>query len=1004
MSDLKVRMVCSLLLFGVAALFVTARQTLTDHRPGRGQGTWKDVLAAYKAYDALVKQGKYAEALPHAQRITNIVRKLKGEKDPDYAQSLNNLALLYDRMGDYGNALPLYTQALQMRKKLLRDGHPDVGEAMNNLGLLYKHMGEYGKALPLLTQALKTYKKVPRADNPEVAMSLNNLATVYLHIGEYGKALPLLTQALKTYKKVHGAEHPQVAMSLYNLALLYEQMGDYGKALPLYRQALQMRKKLLGDEHPDVALNLYGLAGFYSDMGDYGKALPLCTQALRMRKKLLGDEHPDVAASLSFLAWLYTRMGEYGKALPLYIQAIEMAEKLLGDEHPDVALNLNNLGVLYQCMGEYGQALSLYTQVLEIWNKALGPEHPFVAMGLSNLAEVYAATGRAPEALGLMAQAHAITDKQVRMILGATAESTQLASIQQEGDYVDRLLSLVAAHLPRQTDAVQMAANALVRSKGLTLEALGRQRDVVALSPDASVRARFEELTQTRQQLARAAFAGPGGAGPAAYRKRLEELTAQQERLEADLARKSAEFALDRQTETANLAAVARALPAGSRLVEIARPRIFDFKATGKQPRWKPARYLAFVVEAGPDPKPALVDLGEAEPIERAVSELRKRMGDAGRDIQRLGHKAAEAAAQKPAKRLYELVFRPLEPALADARHVLICPEGQLSLVPFEALCDASGAYLVERCQFTYLAASRDVVGYAGQPQTSSRAAEPLIVSDPDFDLGCGRQLALARGLAGAEGLVRSGRSGALSQLQFERLPGTRDEGERIARVLAQGTAHPTTQRLVGADAIEAAVKAARAPRVLHLATHGFFLHDQEIEPSDDLMTRGLGGIAAGGHAARLGPGVKLENPLLRSGLALAGGNRWAEAARAGDVDDGLLTALEVTGMNLRGTELVVLSACDTGMGDVKVGEGVFGLRRAFIVAGARTLVTSLWKVPDAETVELMAGLYTGWLSGKSKSEAMRDTQLAMTKTLRERHGAAHPFLWAGFVLVGDWR
>ena len=210
----------------------------------------------------------------------------------------------------------------------------------------------------------------------------------------------------------------------------------------------------------------------------------------------------------------------------------------------------------------------------------------------------------------------------------------------------------------------------------------------------------------------------------------------------------------------------------------------------------------------------------------------------------------------------------------------------------------------------------------------------------------------------------------------------------------------------LGSAAIERVLKAARSPRILHIATHGFFLSDEERKPDEGLtrLSRGLAGMAGPPPVPMRPGGQKIENPLLRSGLALAGANRWAEAAKAGDVDDGLLTALEVSGLRLRGTELVVLSACDTGVGELKRGEGVFGLRRAFIAAGARTLVMSLWKVPDEETAELMEGFYRRWLSGQEKHAALRDTQLAMIAKLRERHGAAHPLFWAGFVLVGDWR
>jgi CHAT domain-containing protein len=298
----------------------------------------------------------------------------------------------------------------------------------------------------------------------------------------------------------------------------------------------------------------------------------------------------------------------------------------------------------------------------------------------------------------------------------------------------------------------------------------------------------------------------------------------------------------------------------------------------------------------------------------------------------------------------------------------------------------------VEEHALSYLVTGRELIRYAAAG--AAEGTGEAVLGYPDYHLAPLTQT--AEGPAGENSSSR--RSADLGVLSFNALPGTREEAERIGELLG-------TQPLVGAKATETALKGLQSPRVLHIATHGFFLEDQEREPvaATVLATEG-GPLGARGGPDLLGGGAKLENPLLRSGLALAGANRWQEAAAAGQSEDGLLTALEAAGLHLRGTELVVLSACETGLGEVRQGEGVFGLRRSFLQAGARTLLMSLWRVPDEETVELMEGFYGRWLPGMGKAEALRESQLALIRSLRERDGFAHPFFWAGFVLTGDWR
>jgi CHAT domain-containing protein len=490
---------------------------------------------------------------------------------------------------------------------------------------------------------------------------------------------------------------------------------------------------------------------------------------------------------------------------------------------------------------------------------------------------------------------------------------------------------------------------------------------------------RLRELTALRMQIAQKTLAGPGDGDPEAYRRLLAEWTAQRERLEADLARQIPEMNLEQRLQAADRQAVANALPRDTALVEFVRFDVFDFQAVpakGERP-WKEARYLAFVLPAGEPDRVQMLDLGEAAFIDRRIARFRAAITSESERRRDLGAVPSITVLRDPSAgiELRQAVFDPLLPVLDARQQLLLSPDGDLTRLPFEVLPTDDGQRLIDRYHLSYVAAGRDVLRFGALP--TGTPAAPLVVADPDFDLGGGT--AQPQAVAG-----RRSRDLDRAHLHFTALPGTRAEGQHLAQMLQ-------VQPWLAGAALEAKLKAQRSPRILHLATHGFFLEDQQYDPE---KTRWLSFM--GGDLNRLA-GSGLENPLLRSGLALAGANTWLKGQPCPPAaEDGLLTAEDVTGLDLLDTELVVLSACETGLGDVQIGEGVLGLRRSFVLAGAKTLVMSLWKVPDAQTQELMEDFYTRLLQGQPRAEALRAAQL----TMKARH--PEPRYWGAFICQGE--
>jgi len=390
-------------------------------------------------------------------------------------------------------------------------------------------------------------------------------------------------------------------------------------------------------------------------------------------------------------------------------------------------------------------------------------------------------------------------------------------------------------------------------------------------------------------------------------------------------------------------------------------PKLDDDSAYGE------SRYVAYVVRNQGEVR--WKDLGRVKEIDRAIDNFRKMLRDPQRQ-----------EVQRASRLLSDRVLQPVLTLVGNATHLLISPDGALNLIPFEALVDGQGHYVIERYSISYLTTGRDLLR-----MRIARASHsgPLIVADPLFGEPGGRQLADATYAKGPSLIAR--RSITIgedfSSVYFPPLPGTAQEARTIQSLF------PEARILTGQQATAAALKQVHAPRILHIATHGFFLED--AEPTELVQTKQGMKDNRGVHAS-----VRIENPLLRSGLALADANLSGSAH-----NNGILTALEASSLDLWGTKLVTLSACDTGVGEVKNGEGVYGLRRAFFLAGAETLVMSLWPVSDRFTREMMTAYYAGLKRGLGRSEALRQAKLGMLR----RQDRRHPFYWASFIQSGEW-
>lgn len=922
------------------------------------QGSIEEANALNQQVLDLYQQGRYEEAIPRAERALAIREKVLGPKHDDTASSLNNLAELYEAMGAYDKAEPLLQRALAIRERLRGPDHLDTALLLKNLAEFYRIVGNYPVAERLFLRALKIWEARDDKKQLKTATALNNLGLVHDAMGHYVQAEPLLQRALSIRERSLDPLDRQIASSLNNLALVYRHTGAYEKAEPLFRRAVNIYDRTLGVEHPSAAMARNNLAELYHASGLVAQAEQLYLQVLTTRRNVLGSGHPDTAQSLNNLADLFRINGAHEKAEPMYQEALTIWENAFGPDYPELAVVLNNLALLRHATGAYRQEEALYSRAAVINEKAFGTEHPTASTMRNNQAAANWSNGNYTAALSLLERTHMIEKKNATLFLLSGSERRKQAFLEQQRGGIFMNVSLSLA-MP-DSRAVVLGLNSVLHIKGRVLEAMSEGVGQLRLGIKNSDRVLFEQLTDIAQELSTLRYQKSGSLAQNVYRERFSTLSARKEQLESELSIRSAEFR--RQTVPANLKDVRVMLPPDGALVEFFYHRPFDPKAKDETVSFGKPRYVAYVLKR--EGEPVIEDVGEADRIEQLVQDFRTGLSN-----------PTSIYVKDIAKELYGRLLKPLEQHLGHVEHLLISPDGALNLIPFGALVDETGTYVATKMGITYLTSGRDLLRASA---ISVAKDDAVIFADPDYGHPSTQVAQIDRAVQPTRSLDLD-RGG----MTFTSLPGTAEEAKTLTALFRISEDH----LLMHANATEDRFKQLHGPRILHVATHGFFLKDNELPAA---------ALKQVGFSQDRDPVPLGENPLLRSGLALAGANQ----RRSGEKDDGILTAAEVAQMDLRGTQLVVLSACETGVGDVQNGEGVYGLRRALVLAGAETQVTSLWKVADEATKDLMVDYYQRLLKGEGRAEALRNAQLTMMKS-KER---SHPYYWAAFVPIGDWR
>jgi CHAT domain-containing protein len=939
----------------------------------------------------LLRQGKYKEALPVAMDALQVAKGTYSPDHPNLATALDAAGAVFYHLGNYKNSEELYKLALEVQQNALRSGHRDsegFATTLSNLGVLYLDEGRYSEAKPLLESSVEVGKKHSRP--LDRANQMNNLGLLNKKQGNYAAAESYYLAAKEIREIECGADDPAVAVSLDNLAGLYLEQGKFTEAVALRQKSLEILEKTLPPDHPELAITRGNLAEIYERLGNPQEAERLLQKTVEARERTLGPNHPDVARSLDDLANVYAQEGKFDQAEPLFRSSEQYFERASGPNSLDLARSLNNLAAMYQKAGKYANAEKPAKSAVAIWENTFEPEHPTVSEGQANLALLYYALGRPLQAEPLFVRSIQSLKHQFDQQFAYMSESERLSFLESIEHRFPIYLSFCFTYEHRKPELVSRMYDLLLWQKGLVATSVAALRTRLASGGNTEALAMLDQLTAKRTELAKLRSSQPKD--QAQWRNTVSYLEQQANELERELVEHSPEKAEEKRRAFVTWQDVQKHLKKEEAAIEFVRFRFHD----GKEWTAK-AYYAALIVSTETKAAPVLIFLGEAKELEGSpLNDYRKHVG-------------LEKNPNLPDKPgFYAAFWKPLEIALVGKKHLYVSPDGVLNQVPLAAVSDDKGRLLMEKYDFEELLSTQD---FMRTKNHTSRTA--VLVGNPKFDLTEAEQRVAIKNLlapvqkealtsfvdrhaaseeelslgaldASPNEVAKGIRSRDEQARPLEELPETA-EGIRVIHNIVEKygwQAEDYTEE----RALEETVKHVPAPRILHLATHGFF------EPNQERV----------GDVTSREPPSGGEDPMLRSGLYFAGADRaLRHETVAPDLEDGVLTAYEATGLSLVGTEIVTLAACDTGLGETKNSEGVFGLRRALQEAGADSILMSMWSVPAIETQELMALFYEKWLGGMDKYKALDEAQLAERAVVEKRYRRDVPYYWAAWVLVG---
>lgn len=795
-------------------------------------------------------------------------------------------------------------------------------KSLSNLALLYHTTGRLNEAELVTLRALELRENVAGSNHSSYGASKNNLAMVYKDLGKYTEAEKLMNEALEVVSATMGTQGSAYAICLNNKAIILQMLGRFSEAETLLKQALEVAGEEMREKSTNYQRMLVNLALLYQEMERYEEAEAIYLDAIARKEKQWKKNHPDYAHMLNNLAALYIRMGKTDQVGSLLLEAKDIYEKKFGVTHPAYATTINNLANFYRTQQRFADAEPLLLQAIEIRQNTLGEKHPKLAESQEDLAILYWKMGKIDQARDLYLTVTQKADEFVKAYFPAMSEAEKEKYWSQLRPIYLRFYNF-AVENPQPVLLTEMYNNHLL-TKAILLSATNRIKEQILSSGDESLIQDYLKWIDLKEEIAQLYTFSKEQL--IEQEINLDALEAEANSLERSLSERSALFTEGYEDETANitLSDIQSSLNSEEAIVDLV--EFPKFESEGEM------LYVAFVITAE-SYEPKIVKFDNGNDLDTKFFQLYRNM----------------IRSKRPDKISYQNYWQSIDAELAGKTKIYTSLDGVYNQINLNTLMKEDGSYLVEDKTFILLTNMRDLLSENPSPASN----DAILVGFPNY-----------------------GSAGSITPL-----PGTKAEVEAIAPILQEAGYNVSV--FTADEATESNIKNISSPKILHIATHGFFIPDVEEGETEKVF-----GIE---------PEKAKENPMLRSGLMLAGAENAQEGLSVAEVDgsdNGVLNAFEIANLDLKGT-LVAASACETGLGDVKEGEGVYGLQRAFQVAGADAILMSLWKVSDDATQKLMTTYKQNLVNGQDKVEAFKAAQLALKTEYPE------PYYWGAFVMVG---
>lgn len=920
--------------------------------------TWKEYSDSAKIYfrknDFLKAENYYTYGLEKVKKDSAGTLSLA-----DYCY---DFADFYFKSQNFTAAKSLLLKSKQIQEKILGTKDTNYAHTCSYLGNTYRMLGQYGESELMMLEAKQIREEKLGKKSHDYAASCFNLAILYKQIGRLQKAELLYLEAKLLNEELLGKESVQYAYTCNNLGNVYFDLHQYEKAELLYREAMTIRKtlvdkKIITRQHSHYTQSLNNLAGLYAALKLYEKCEPLALEAREIRAIFPGKNSHSYAQSCDNLGLLYTNLGQYDKAEIFYFEAKEVWEKNFAADHPEILRVQNNLGLLYTLMGIYEKAEPLLLGAKKNRESLFGKNSSENLYSCNNLSYYYWNAGKDSLAEWYFKELISCQQNLTKINFDFLNETEKEYYLEGETSFTGYFFSF--CFLENKYRNSSFFYDNMLFSRSTILSSALQLRQAINSSPDTILIRKYSEWTDWREQLASTLTK------PVIERKgREKELEDKANNLEKELTRISSAFKKNQETQEIKWKDIQQSLKPGEAAIEFADFKFFDKK------RWTDSTYYIALVLRKDKQEPEMVKLFEKKVLDSGIR-VTKSLDEEKTINLRYAHNNS----------LYKVIWHPLEKYLQGVTKIYFAPSGMLHKIPFATLAINDKERLIDKYKLVQLNSTATVVNpsiesisstdklhlyggilYDGDTTALKQAAVQLNIKD-----------VASRSLP--DDLDRGNIWGYLEE--------SKKEVESIEKLALQKNIIPSLY--TGWDATEESIKSLNgknSPSVLHIATHGFFLADPKKKLDNSIATEG--------KVFR-----QSDNPMMRSGLTMAGANYAWDNKPVEGIQDGILTAYEVSNMYLPNTKLAVLSACETGLGDIHGNEGVYGLQRAFKIAGVKNLIMSLWKVPDSETAEFMTVLYKKLFTGESIEESFYHTQTEMKNKYRNE-----PYKWAAWILV----